>query len=76
MTLLYSIVFRSEENDERVKKYDVSALIARSTRARNDALPTVTTVWETTTVKVGFHYPSSRPELTGVKKCTRVLGPW
>ena len=27
------------------------------------------------TVKVGFHYPSSRPELTGVKKCTRVLGP-
>ena len=24
----------------------------------------------------GFHYPSSRPELTGVKKCTRVLGPW
>ena len=22
-----------------------------------------------------FHYPSSRPELTGVKKCTRVLGP-
>ena len=26
-------------------------------------------------VKVGFHYPSSRPELTGVKKCTRVLGP-
>ena len=28
-----------------------------------------------TTLKVGFHYPSSRPELTGVKKCTRVLGP-
>ena len=27
------------------------------------------------TVKVGFHYPSWRPELTGVKKCTRVLGP-
>jgi len=26
-------------------------------------------------LKVGFHYPSSRPELTGVKKCTRVLGP-
>ena len=23
----------------------------------------------------GFHYPSWRPELTGVKKCTRVLGP-
>jgi len=27
------------------------------------------------TVKPGFHYPSSRPELTGVKKCTRVDGP-
>jgi len=26
-------------------------------------------------LKVGFHYPSSRPELTGVKKCTRVHGP-
>jgi len=34
------------------------------------------------TLKVGFHYPSSRPEFTGrvdgvanVKKCTRVHGP-
>ena len=26
-------------------------------------------------VKPGFHYPSSRAELTGVKKCTRVDGP-
>ena len=26
-------------------------------------------------LKPGFHYPSSRPELTGVKKCTRVHGP-
>ena len=36
-------------------------------------------IWSTqsvvTWVKVGFHYPSWRSELTGVKKCTRVLGP-
>jgi len=31
---------------------------------------------EISLLKVGFHYPSWRPELTGVKKCTRVLGPW
>jgi len=28
-----------------------------------------------TGLKHGFHYPSWRPELTGVKKCTQVQGP-
>jgi len=31
--------------------------------------------WTRPMLKVGFHYPSWRPELSGVKKC-RQLGPW